>query len=109
MGLGQGWWRRFGRSRPAGRRWARGDGRVGLVGGAEAGFVVGDALEGDAEEVIAVAALVLEQEGAAVSLGEEQVGGAVVGEVGGEEGLGGGEVELIEMELGADVGEAGRA
>ncbi len=77
--------------------------------GADAGLVVGDALERNAEGVVAVAALVLEQKGGAVGLGDQEVGRAVVGEVGGEEELGRDEMELVEVKEGADVGEAGGA
>jgi hypothetical protein len=74
--------------------------------GADAGPVVGDALERDAQGMIAITAPVFQQQEAAVGLGDEQVGGAVVGEVGSEKRLGGGKVQLVEMELGAHIDEA---
>jgi hypothetical protein len=67
--------------------------------GADGALVVGYAAEGDVERVVAIAAVVGE-EVEAVGVGEEEVGGAGVVDVGGEERVGGVEMEVVEFEVG---------
>ena len=74
--------------------------------GADGGFVVVQSLEREPQPVILIAAFVAQQHGRPVILRDEQVGGAVVVVVAGDDGARIFELNLVEANVGGDVFES---
>ena len=74
--------------------------------GADGGLVVVQSLEREPQPVILIGAFVLEQNRGAVILRDEQVGGAVVVVVAGDDGARIFELNLVEADVGGDVFES---